>query len=326
MSRKVLVASFEAWIKRQVEEPFSRISSTDPMLTTTLLRNFGLKAYSENWTKNQFRDLLLGLGEKFPWVRPTLTAGWRLVSRWEMLEPSTPHTPIPEMWLHAALAICAAWEWHRTMLCLWLGFYALLRPGELCTLVRTDFLLPGDHEGLDILIRIRAPKRRAGGAKKEYSKIESVDIHPYFLFELNKLRDGEPLWPASPATLCRRFRLACRKICARPALFTLGSLRAGGATALFRRWNENLTKLQWRGRWTSVLTLAHYVQELTAARVTIGMGRAQKELIWKLRKELDGCLWELLHEAGVDGEPESATRSVLCAVTGRGRIHAEGRP
>ena len=185
-SRELLVCSFERRIQTQVHTPFADLAQTDQILTTSLLRNFGLKAYSKNWTKKQFRDFLLGLSERWPHARPILTAGWRIVSRWGMLEPSMPHQPMPEAWLHAILAVLAAWGMRRTMVCFWLAFYALLRPGELCTLMRTDLLLPGDYEGRDILIRIRSPKRKTGGAKKEYVCIEYCDI-PFFLPQLHML-------------------------------------------------------------------------------------------------------------------------------------------
>ena len=51
--------------------------------------------------------------------------------------------------------------------------------------------------------------------------------------------------------------------------FLPSSLRPGGATFLFRLWDENLPRLQWRGRWRSFRMLEIYVQELGAAEVWI---------------------------------------------------------
>ena len=85
---------------------------------------------------------------------------------------------------------------------------------------------------------------------------------------LSGLAPGSRLWPASAAALVRRLRLALGYLTPRPALFTLGSLRSGGATALFARWGEDVARLQWRGRWRDGRSLPHYVQELIAARIT----------------------------------------------------------
>ena len=45
------------------------------------------------------------------------------------------------------------------------------------------------------------------------------------------------------------------------------SLRPGGATYYFELWDENLPRLQWRGRWASTKMLEHYVQELVGCQI-----------------------------------------------------------
>ena len=143
----------------------------------------------------------------------------------------------------------------------------MLRPGEACALTREHFLLPHEHGGLDVMIRVRSPKR-SRGARREFTRVEAVDTHPWFLCVLSGLRPGSRLWPASQNALVRRLRLSLSYLTPRPGLFTLGSLRAGGATALFSRWHEDVARLQWRGRWRDGRSLPHYVQELIAARIT----------------------------------------------------------
>ena len=121
---------------------------------------------------------------------------------------------------------------------MWVSFFCLLRPGEAALLTRDDFLLPHEHGGEDLMIRIRNPKR-ARGARREFSRVESCDIHPWCLCVLSSLGSGVRLWPASQAALVRRLRAALGYLTLRPAVFTpLGSLRPGGATMLFARWSE----------------------------------------------------------------------------------------
>ena len=56
----------------------------------------------------------------------------------------------------------------------------------------------------------------------------------------------------------------------RQTYFLPSSLRPGGVTFfLFRQWDENLVRLQWRGRWRSFKMLEIYVQELGAAEVLL---------------------------------------------------------
>ena len=84
------------------------------------------------------------------------------------------------------------------------------------------------------------------------------------------------VWATSPAgellvglTLSQLeawFRSACA-FCCLPARAVLpSSLRAGGATASYLS-GLSLEKLMWRGRWESVMTLRHYIQEAAAAMV-----------------------------------------------------------
>ena len=75
------------------------------------------------------------------------------------------------------------------------------------------------------------------------------------------------IWPSSAPTLGRRFRKILGRLVPLPATFSLGSLRAGGATFLFGEFDEDLQRLAWRGRWRQINTLAHYVQELAASRI-----------------------------------------------------------
>ena len=64
--------------------------------------------------------------------------------------------------------------------------------------------------------------------------------------------------------------------------FTVGSLRTGGATHLFRRWDESLVRLCWRGRWKDANTVWHYVQELQAAEIAAQSTAAVAERVQML--------------------------------------------
>ena len=125
-------------------------------------------------------------------------------------------------------------------------------------------------------MRIGRPKRRVGGAKQEYARLDEEDVHPLVIAVLRKLPSGERLWPSSPKALGLRLQRALGQLVPQPERFTLGSLRSGGATHLFQRWAEDVPRLQWRGRWRVATTLAHYIQELSA--VAIGLNWSPRVL------------------------------------------------
>jgi len=260
--RERLLKIFKQWLATQAPEGM-RMLARDQALFSDLVRSYGYATFDSQWPVGDLKDSLLAIAEEMPWMRPSLTSGWRVVQRWEELEPSTPHTPLPVDLMRALCCVFASWRWYRLLVIIWLSFWALLRPGEVCALQSGDLM--SDDRGL--LVRIKNPKRRAGGARQQYSRIDAEDVRPIILLVVQSLRVGECLWPGSQNTLTRRLRLGLAEVISYPARFSLGSLRAGGATCLFQRWDESVVKLQWRGRWREMRTLAHYVQELSASAI-----------------------------------------------------------
>ena len=111
-----------------------------------------------------------------------------MVQRWQMLEPRTPHLPLPWPLFRATLAIAGAWRWRRVLLSTFLAFFALLRQGELCGLTRAAILLPkGNGDEQDLLIRVLAPKRRAGGSRLEYTKVDREFVPELVMALLSQL-------------------------------------------------------------------------------------------------------------------------------------------
>lgn len=293
--RRRLLGVFEEWLAGQTELPLSEVCQLAPVLST-LVRSFGWEAFDAGWPRNDYKDTILAVSDLHPWSRAGLTAAWRVVSRWEQLEPTTPHTPLPLSLFRAAIVVMASWGWLKVLTLTWIGFFGLLRPGEICEIRGGDCRRPDDGRGL--LIRIRRPKRRAGGARQEYSKVDEEDLPEVVLKVLERLPRGEALWPGTPRSLVVRLQKVLGALVPQPARFTLGSLRSGGATHLFQRWGEDVGRLQWRGRWRVVTTLAHYIQELTAAGIASQWSAAVHAAIDDAASMLEGVLADLCVEFG----------------------------
>ena len=285
--RTRLLKLFRSWLATQIPEPLEKVAK-GPDLFSELISAYGYAAFESLWPRNDLVDTLLAISDLLPWARATITSGWRVVTRWRELEPSTPHTPLPEGILRALCVVFIAWGWWRLLVIIWLSFYGLLRPGESCILGHGDLLI--DKKG--ILVRIRNPKRRAGMARQQYSRIDAVDARPIFLKIIEGLKPGEQLWPGSQGALTRRFRAGLARLVPHPQRFSLGSLRSGGATVLFQRLEENVPKLQWRGRWQHLQTLVHYVQELAASAIGLRWAPATQQRIEQLSSLFDAILAE----------------------------------
>ena len=281
--RTNLLILFEAWLSEASEmQSLETLARADVPTLSQMLREFGFFVFSGGWTRNQYVELVLAMADRFEWLRPQLGAAWRLVQRWEQLEPSEVHTPVPLPVLRGLVTAAISWGWLRVGALLMIGFWGLLRPIELCSLRRCDVLLPGEHSGGQaLLIRISAPKRGRGrGARKQYSKVDETEGLQFVCRWLNTRGPEDRLWTGSPATFSKRFGALATALVGSQVRFTPAGLRAGGATTLFQLWGEDLPRIQWRGRWRDVRTLPHYLQELQAAEIMSHLaGRAAQKVI-----------------------------------------------
>ena len=235
--REEMVRIFVKWAEKDSTLKVEEIVRSDLPLLSELVRQAGWFAYESNWQLLAFKNMLLGLQEAYPWARQAIAPGWRVVTRWSQLEPSTPHSPLPRRVLNAVLVVAASWGWQHLLLSLFLGFYALLRPSDICGLCRSALSLPDEHDNpqLGLLIKINAPKRRAGAAHIEYTRVDPQWLPPLIVELIRRMPRSAKVWPASQTTLGRRFRLILQQLIPVPATFSLGSLRAGGGDSSLRR-------------------------------------------------------------------------------------------
>ena len=89
--RERLLKIFKQWLATQAPEGM-RMLARDQALFSDLFRSYGYATFDSQWPVGDLKDSLLAIAEEMPWMRPSLTSGWRVVQRWEELEPSTPHT------------------------------------------------------------------------------------------------------------------------------------------------------------------------------------------------------------------------------------------
>ena len=145
---------------------------------------------------------------------------------------------------------------------IWLGFHALLRPGELLGLraIHVTFgkrLADLEDSALGMVTVIK-PKTRRTAARIQHVLLEESRLCA--LLELwKRLTPSGPLFNFTEATFARRLRSLLRAVgCER--LFGPGGLRAGGATYFWVK-RRAFDQLRLRGRWKVPSSLEHYIQE-----------------------------------------------------------------
>lgn len=225
--------------------------------------------YTSKRTRRDAAETLNVLVQRFGWLRQMLAGPWGILRTWDQLEPTVHHPPLPIAVLRALVVTALAWGWQQYAVALVLAFFGLLRPSELLALRRQDIALPMDHlEQAVLYLRIGLPKTRTRGARSQHVRIDETGIVALVQRYLKDLSPWQKIWNGSLNAFKRRLDLLQRAVLDKP-YFLPSSLRPGGATYLFRQWDESLVRLQWRGRWRSFRMLEIYVQELGAAEILI---------------------------------------------------------
>ncbi|OLP96619.1 hypothetical protein AK812_SmicGene21120 [Symbiodinium microadriaticum] len=178
-------------------------------------------------------------------------------------EETCPRIPVPP------------WLWklrtHIDVLCEWLEeFMITMFLEHKSRRAASDLALPGDHFDDEVIyVRMGQPKTRHRAAASQHVRVDHPGVASWVADVLPSTPAWRKIWNGSWAAFKLRFdALQTEVLESTPCLPS--SLRPGAATFLFRSWDENLPRLQWRGRWKSFRMLETYVQELGATEVKVG--------------------------------------------------------
>lgn len=247
-------------------------------------------------SRRNFAETINSIQQRFPFLKTLLVGPWQRCTTWENICPGTLtlHPPIPFPLLKAMVSVALSWEWTRLSLLLLVGFFALLRPAEMLHLRAKDFILSLDS-GLPhvVILQLHMVKSRTRGAKFQSVRLDEEFVIAFLKRKLKVMMPSERIWPHSPHLFRTRFYQVVTAACGVQKIVYPSSLRPGGATFLFQRWEENLVKLQWRGRWMHTKTMLHYIQELGAINVMQRFSPAQRCKIYALAKLCEEALMEV---------------------------------
>eukprot|EP00438_Fugacium_kawagutii_P002055 Skav212336 [mRNA] locus=scaffold1488:19301:20410:+ [translate_table: standard] len=219
-----------------------------------------------------------------PRLKKTLKSAWNSIRIWEEQTPSSFRAPLPLSLLVALTCQCraqAAREEKKGVKSLWLifsvlinlGYFALLRPGELFKLKGNDVLLPNSISlGAPFaIVRLECPKNSRQMGRQQFAEVHHPDAINWMSWLVTVTKPSSPLWPSSP----NRFRVMFRQLCAQLGLEGLklspASLRAGGATWMLDERIE-VSRIRFSGRWSNLRSLEHYLQVARAQQITLSLG------------------------------------------------------
>ena len=206
--------------------------------------------------------LLAGIQHKHPYLKGHLVESWKMQSVWDRKAPHFTRMPIDEVVLHAMVMVALVWRWPRFACALALGFYGLLRPSDLTRLRVGHLRLP--HEVASwrrpvIVACIVLPKTRYRAARLQAVTVDEPWVVTLCSWALAGCSQQDLLVPGGSVALNARFQQLSRACRTHHLPYSPASLRGGGAVALLQ--SLGLSELMFRGRWDSVKSLTHYLQE-----------------------------------------------------------------
>ena len=248
---------------KALEKFFHYLRSAELILPKARTEVDGLaRDYIENlWSKGEGRglasDTLAALQDTQPQLRGHLPGAWRLLKTWSTNELPSRAPPMPLDILESLVGYSLFKGRPLFALSLLLGFFGLLRTGEILALTKQQVTVSRQSGTAILSLGLTKSGKRQGAA-------ESITLHTE---DVIRRLSQWVLTPHSPPLLCpssSQWRLLFSQ-----SLEALGfsslefrpySLRRGGATFFFRQTGA-FDRLLLHGRWQSTKTARMYVNE-----------------------------------------------------------------
>ena len=243
-----------------------------------LLEDFVKWAFANGVKRYRATLAVLAVQQVLRCSRQRLPGTWAYVWEWTALTPGKCRTPMPPALKEAFVAVAMGMAgkacdssrrlWLAAALLWWLAFEALLRASEIYGLKKEHILLAADvgsdEEGWVVVV-VTAPKNKRAMGLDQFILLEAGPLARMLSWWVAGLPDNAFLFTGSKDQFRTLFRGVATILGVQDLGLTNGSWRPGGATDFFRVSHGNVAALQFRGRWASLSSLGHYLQEATAA-------------------------------------------------------------
>lgn len=197
-----------------------------------------------------------------------MAPAWAVDRKWQIAEPGECRPVLSAPILRALSSLCLLWEWPRFLGVTLVGFLGMLHPAEFLALRRQDLLLPQDalHTEPVFYVHIVKPKT-SRFARRQHCKIDDPTVLAFVAKVFGDLQPAESLFIGGASAYRKRWDAAMQRlgipVSQRLRGATPAVLRGSGATHMYLL-TEDLPRVQWRGRWSQLKTVEHYVQEVAA--------------------------------------------------------------
>ena len=226
------------------------------------LRAYIHKIYLDHSPITWARETVASVQSMWPHFRGNLRGAWGHVRVWLREEPLQMRVPIPHQVLLAIVSTCIVFDDLTFGTLLLLAYHALLRPQDIISAMRSHLFLPSDGSARSLVavLTLIDSKTKYTGARLQSVVIDDPILVQLLMRVFGSHRPSRLLSPYDMVTFVKRFVWYCNFLGLPEGLFSLAGLRAGGATDHFNHF-ANIAALQYRGRWDSIKSVSHYVQQ-----------------------------------------------------------------
>ena len=263
-------------------------NSIDHLLLDQWLAEFVNEGFDDSLPFWKVKHGILGLQSRFRHLRGRLLRTWDCIGSWEAKRAHRNRAPVS---LHVLNYICAvAFSWaledanmasrlFPMIVLIRVGFFGMLRPGELLKLTAADVSISTNAAGdLTAILALTSPKTRRFGGRSQFSLVQETQAVKWLEWLIRGLSDPVRLWPSSASSFRSTFKAVLVRGAIENCNFSPGGLRAGGATELVAD-GFDVGRLKFLGRWRAEKSMISYIQEAMSARVWVKIPRDIKILI-----------------------------------------------
>ena len=213
--------------------------------------------WSQGFGRALASDSVAALQDSDPKLKGHLPGAWRLLKTWSVNEIPNRAPPLPQHIVHAMCGWAAFNGYYAFAVSLLVGFYGMLRTGELLTLTRKNFSSGGNQRKILIGLGLTKAGKRAGAAE---SVVLGFDLAVNAIQQWMRCTSlNDPLTSSAPKWRSL-FNQALVALKITSFAFRPYSLRRGGATWWYNK-HHSFDRLLTDGRWQAAKTARIYLND-----------------------------------------------------------------
>ena len=224
-------------------------------LMDPLVSDYIEELWSSGDSRAEASNFLAALQDFDPKLKNRLPGSWRLMKTWTTNEMPSRAPPLNEKLLHAMVGWARFHEHYAFALSLLVGFYCMLRTGELLNLRSRDIQMSSASSPAVLSLGLTKSGKRVGAA--ESVTLGELSVLKALWHWKRKVSLATYLTP-KPHQWRHLFNLCLEGLRISSWSFRPYSLRRGGATFYFLK-HGSLDRILVQGRWTAVKTARVYI-------------------------------------------------------------------